>query len=502
VTAAHEELAAANAAIGELLAAGAEDRLRALPGVIHVSVGLKETGGTVTDRLAIRVYVEEKKATADVPPAELIPASVDGVPTDVNVVGTYDFTMDNGRYRPVEGGIQVTNRIIGLNDAGTGTQIAAGTLGCIATYDADRSPVLLGNWHVLMANSARTGDRIFQPAPSVLPPVDETDLPLRPADDADAVAKILDSRITDKVDGAIARIDVSSWCRCCGTDYRNEINGLSVDGHPPKNVISGRRAAVAGETVYKVGMHTGRTVGHVVDANFPSFSITRGVTTFTFTGQIQISSADATSRFSETGDSGSVVIGEDNFVVGLLFASDTQDPPSDRSFANHVADVCSALGITINFTTAADDHAGALLAVPSAPNVGADAYRAVRERLLREPSGAWLLELAEAHREEIVHLVNDDRRVTVAWHRAGGPALFAAVLNALRAGEEALPARERGVDAAEVLARMGEVLSVHGSPVLREAVEQHGPAVLAAVRGSERLDELLEQLNAHVPVHA
>ena len=57
---AQDELRDANRAVRELLAGGLEDELRSIPGVIHVSVGLKERGGVVTDELAIRIYVEEK----------------------------------------------------------------------------------------------------------------------------------------------------------------------------------------------------------------------------------------------------------------------------------------------------------------------------------------------------------------------------------------------------------------------------------------------------------
>ena len=498
-----DELIAANEAIRALLASGAEEQLRALPGVTHVSVGLKETGGRVTDQLAIRVYVDEKKPPGDLAPAERIPPEVDGVPTDVNLGETEAyFTADNARYRPVKGGIQITNRIIDLTDDGLRSQIAAATLGCIATYDADRSAVLLSNWHVLTDNTGRKGDAVYQPAPSVLPRVNPADLPLRPTDDTDSIANILDAKVTDKVDGAIARIDVSSWCRCCGIDYRNEINGLSLGGHPPTNVISGQRAAVGGETVYKVGAATGRTIGRVVDGGEThNISITRRGVTHAFTGQIVIASTDPTRPFAAKGDSGSVVIGEDNKIVGLQFASNDQAPPAARAYANHISDVCAALGITINFTAGAGTHAGAPLAVPSAlvvdPEAAAETYRAVRERLLREPSGAWLLQLAEAHREEIVHLVNDNRRVTVAWHRAGGPALFATVLNAVRSGSDELP----NADPANVLERMGAVLAAHGSTSLREAIEEHGPPALAALRESERLDELLAKLNTSVPSH-
>lgn len=503
----YEELAAAEQAVRDVLARGAEAELMAIPGVIGVAAGLKERGGTVTPQHAIRVYVREKKPEDALAPAERIPREIGGVPTDVNVVPDFGFNVDNTQYRPILGGIQISNRIIDSNAAMTGTQMSRGTLGCIATRTADKSPVLLSNWHVLMANFARKGDRVYQPAPTSIPPVSLGDLPLRPKpdDDTNAIGRIVDSVISDKVDGAIARIDVSSCCRCCGIDYKNEINGLSAGGQPASNFIRGQRAAVAGMTVYKVGMMTGRSVGTVVTPTMPSFGITSGGTTYNFTGQIEISSNDPVKPFSQHGDSGSVIIDNDGFIVGLLFGSNSASPPASRSVANHIADVCSQLGITINITPSGSSS-GARVAVPASvfvePGTGTEAYREVRARLLADPAGAWLMETADAHRIEVVNLVLNHRPVTVAWHRAQGPAFLAQALNTLRDGGDALPAPVAGVTLAAALARMGDALAAHGSAGLREVIEANRDAVLEIARGSTTLGEVLEKLNALLLVRA
>lgn len=484
----YAELVAKDQAIRDVLTDGAEARLRAFPGVLHVSVGLKVAGGRVTDRHSVRVYVQEKRPAGLVPPAERIPAEIGGALVDVNVVGRLDFTNDYTRYRPLVGGIQISNRIIDVNDAGTKTGIPAGTMGCIATLTADRSPVVLTNWHIMMGNGASIGDRVYQPPPSTLPPAELSELPIFPTDTTDAIGRIAKFAITGKVDAAVARIDVSSCCHCCGIDFRNEINGLSVDGHPPTNAVVGQRAAVSGMKVYKVGMQTLRTVGNVVDTDYPPFDITRNGETHTFTGQIEVACDDPTTRFTRSGDSGAVLVDDEGFVVGLHFASSSDDPPDHRSFANHIADVCSALGITIN-TTPPANTAGARIAVPAA-----ETYRAVSARLRAAPGGARLLELAERHRPEIVALVNHERHVTVAWHRVHGPALLAAVANTLRAGGDELPTTppDRSLDTA--LERMGAVLAEHGSAALRAALDADGPALLAAVRGSGTLTEVLAKL--------
>lgn len=503
----YEELAAAEQAIRDVLARGAEAELLAIPGVIGVAAGLKERGGTVTPQHAIRVYVREKKPEDALAPAERIPREIGGVPTDVNVVPDFGFNTDNTQYRPILGGIQITNRIIDSNPTMTGTQMSRGTLGCIATLTSDNSPVVLSNWHVLMANFARTGDRVYQPAPTSLPPVSLADLPLkpRPDDDTHAIGRIARHAISSKVDGAVARIDVSSCCRCCGIDYKNEIHGLSVGGQPASNLIRGQRPAVGGMTVYKVGMMTGRTVGTVVTPAMPSFGITAGGTTYNFTGQIEISSNDATRPFSQHGDSGSVIIDNDGFIVGLLFGSNSASPPAARSVANHIADVCSELGITINLTPSGTT-AGARVAVPAGvlvePGTGTEAYAEVRARLLSDPAGAWLMETADAHRIEVVNLVLNHRPVTVAWHRAQGPAFLAQALNALRAGEDALPAPVAGVTLAAALERMGDALAAHGSAELREVIRANRDAVLRIARESTTLGEALERLNALLRVRA
>jgi hypothetical protein len=484
--------------IRDVLARGGEQQLRSLAGVIHVSVGLRERGGAVTDDHAIRVYVREKLPLEQIAPAERIPPEIDGIPTDVNVVGEVEFTSDNARYRPLTGGVQISNRIIDLNDAGTGTEMSRGTLGCFATLVADGSQVLLSNWHVLAAHGALKGDRVYQPAPTSIPPTDLGDLPVRPRDDDDAVGKIVQTVVDHSVDCGVARLDLSSWCRSCGLDFKDEINAISVGGHPPTNGIAGQRAAVTGMNVFKVGQSTGRTAGRIVDTAFASFTITRGGTNYPFDGQILIKSVDA-NPFARHGDSGSVVIDQDGFIVGLYFSGNSAAPPNDQAFANHIEDVCSALGIRINVASAGG-HAGSRIAVPSAilaePNLGHEAYEAARERLRAEPAGRWLLDTAERHRVELVTLVNRTRPVTVAWHRAQGPAFLATALNELRAGGDSLPLEVNGQPLDAALERMGAVLSAHGSPALRADIEEHGAALLAAVRASSTLDELVAALDA------
>jgi hypothetical protein len=498
----YEELVAKNAALRKVLEAGAGEKLRRIPGVRHVSVGVKVRDRRPTDELCIRVYVRVKRPERELSPTERIPKMIDGVPTDVIVERPTEFTVDAARYRPLKGGIMISNQIIGLNASGTGTTMEAGTFGCTGTRNSDGAPVLLSNWHVIMANGARIGEPVFQPAPLDIPDVPLARLPVRRVDTEDIIAHISRAVVNETVDAAIAKLDVSSCCRCCGLDFRDEILGLSEGGKPPSNKILGLRAAVPQMKVYKVGITTGRTVGKVMDVNYDNLVARLAGVEYTFNGQIEIAADDPDEFFSRRGDSGAAVIDEDGYIVGLLFGS-TDVPPDHRAYANHIADVCQEMQITINLTqgggTAGERSAARRVTFPvEVSPTGAELYAKTRKRVESDPAGQWLWALAEEHREEIVTLVTTHRRVSVVWHRAGGPAIFATALNALRAGDdETLPVPPGGT-LESAMASVGIALAMHGSEKLRAALSRHRDALLGAARGSTTLTEFLDKLRPHV----
>lgn len=496
-----EQLKAENEAIRSMLSAGAEQQLLRIPNVLHVSVGLKERGGKIGDQLCVRVYVRVKKEREVVPADELIPAEINGVPTDVNVVGHFEFSDDNTKYRPIKGGIQISNRIIVLNDAGTGTEMSRGTLGCIAIDTTDDAPVILSNWHVLYGSAGRTGDKVYQPSPTSIPPSQLGDLPVRPTDDVDKIAVLRRQEISNSVDGAIAAIDVSSCCHCCGIHYSNEISGLSVAGRPPRNTIVGDEKAVSGMKVFKVGRSTGRTEGVVVDDNHPSFDITKDGTTHTFTGQIAIQNIDNTKPFSTHGDSGSVIINLDNKIVGLLFASGINVPVKGVqqpfvTIANHISDVFTALKIRIPYSQDVKVISGnALAAVPTVFEAPIpEPYRALRERLQNNEVTAKLFAIGQRHTDEIIYLVNHCRPVTVAWRRSEGPAILATVMGAVRDGHYRLPASIKGVAPYELLKRMQLVLSQHGSAALKETMDSAAVDLRDVFDDCNDLNDLLDRI--------
>lgn len=504
----NDQLRAENKAISDMLAAGPEQQLLAIPGVIHVSVGLKEKNGRVTDQLCVRVYVKDKKSKEAVPLAELIPADVNGVPTDVNTVGKFKFSTafgpptDNTKYRPIKGGIAITNRIWGrILDidrvpGGPDARMEYGTLGFIAIDNTDNAPVLVSCRHVLYANTDRPGDKVFQPVLTDLPPIISIEeLPYRPNDSDDKIGVLRRDAISDKVDGAIAAIDVSSCCHCCGVYYSNEINGLSVSARPPLNTITGDERAFGGMAVFKVGAKTERCEGTVVDADYPHFAIREEGITYEFSRQIAILNISPAGLFSGVGDSGSAIINDQNRIVGMLIGA-CPDAPF-YTIANHISDVLTQLNIRIPYSPNIIVTAGETLtdfppAVLEAPIPAP--YRALRERLQNHEVTAKLLAIGQRHSDEVTYLINHCRPVTVAWHRCRGPALLATVMSAVRDGHYRLPATVKGVTPYEVLKRMRVVLSQHGSKALKETMEAAQIDVEELFKDCDNLSVLIDRI--------
>ncbi|HKW08963.1 MAG TPA: hypothetical protein VJO33_01210 [Gemmatimonadaceae bacterium] len=508
----YEELVAAENAVFKQLAEGAEARLREIPGVFHVSAGMKEIGGRVTREMCIRIYVREKRPLESIPPRERIPKKIDGVPTDVLVPKTYQRLQDFSKHRPVKGGIAISNRVptpewILLPPPPKlvwGNPI--GTFGCTATRRTNKKPVLLSNAHVLLAGKAEKGAYIFQPGAADVHLGDPVPVPKN----KEMIATVVDSKFDVNVDCAIAELDVSSCCRCCcGIDFHDEINGLKGDdGRPPSDKIVDMRPPVSGLNVFKVGVN-GRTEGIISDKHHPlhQFPGDYGFPTLDLVDQISIGSTVDFGRFSAPGDSGAAVIDEQGWIVGLLFGSDKHpdNPMNPFSYANHIEKVCDALQIDINVTNP-HHTAGKPIAVPAFDVLGemdAEGYVAARERvlahpmaqhILADPAGAWLFALGETYRAEVVRLVTAHRPVTVAWHRAGGPALFAKGLEAFRAGRDTLPVPAHGETLDGALAKVGNALAAHGSASLRDAIATHREELLGAVRDSRTVDDVLKKL--------
>ena len=292
------------------------------PGVTGIDVGYKVVGGQRTDQVAIRVHVAAK--TDNIPDDQRVPAEIEGVVTDV-LERRYELHVltqpladmspqaDTTHYATLQGGVSMgPSRVINGS-------IYAGTLGAIVIDNATNQHVALTNFHVACVdNTFSNGDRMVQPS--------RIDSGVVPTDEFGSLAR---ETLSANVDGAVISIDSGRSSQCEIVDIGS---------------VRGTTTATLGMAVRKRGRTTLLTYGSV-DGLSGSVTINYGdgIGVRTLANQLSIA-ADTTRNplFSDHGDSGSVIVDDFGFVVGLLFAG-----AGTTTVANPIAAVLSELNISM-----------------------------------------------------------------------------------------------------------------------------------------------------------
>lgn len=299
----------------------AEAALLALPGVTAVDIGYKEVGGELTGQLAIRVHVAQKKAR--VANAEKVPTEIEGVVTDVlqrvyepqvaSLAVDAGALADTTHYTSLQGGISMgPSRVIG-------GFIFAGTLGAIVIDNANNQHAALTNFHVACVDSTwHVGDRMVQPS--------RIDTGVPPGDEFGAIVR---ATLSMNIDGALVSIDPGHANVCTIAEIGS---------------VKGTRTATLGMAVRKRGRTTGLTYGSVDGLNSTvNVDYGDGIGVHTLSNQISIrTDTSHNPLFSDHGDSGSVIVDGDGYVVGLLFAGS-----GSNTVANPIAAVLSELNISM-----------------------------------------------------------------------------------------------------------------------------------------------------------
>lgn len=111
--------------------------------------------------------------------------------------------------------------------------------------------------------------------------------------------------------------------------------------------------------------------------------------------------------------------------------------------------------------------------------------------LRQRPGGAALADAFAEHIEEVIALINRNRRVAVVWQRHKGPAfLRAAVDNGVSRGV-IIPQEVEGCPLEMLLLQMADALQSHGSPQLRNAIAEHFLQILRMAREGSSLTAAL-----------
>lgn len=307
--------------------------------VLGVGIGEKISEGRPTGLQAVKFFVRSKIPAAYLSPANLLPESVGGLPTDVEETGLLlpiakkrvataaaprakkkvaaapALPNPRQRYRPAPPGSS-----IGFRHPSHPQLKMAGTFGAVVTDDAGALYILSNNHVLADENRLPLGDPIFQPGL-----LDGGRL------NKDRIAELtrfvpLDPNGDNVVDAAIARaLDPSDLTR----------NILFIG--PPAGVS----AAQFDMIVHKFGRTTSYTAGRVTSLN-TDVVVAYDIGSVFFAEQIIIRSLTE-QPFSRPGDSGSLILERrSNNAIGLLFAGS-----DSHTVANHIQAVLDALAVRL-----------------------------------------------------------------------------------------------------------------------------------------------------------
>jgi hypothetical protein len=283
--------------------------------VVGVGIGERIAGGYHTGVMALKFLVRVKYGDDQLTASDRLPESVNGLPTDVEEVGTFRrFQTQNPRtmIRPAPPGCSV-----GFEDPGQNPM--AGTFGALVKRGTRR--FILSNNHVLAGeNRLPLGAPTFQPGflDAGVPPSTS------PIGRLSAFVELRASQ--NFVDCAIAEVDDP-------TLVTNSIIKIGV----PK----GATAAQNNMIVHKFGRTTGYRVGFI-ETTVMDVLVDYGIGTLAFEDQIIIRGLNG-QAFSDEGDSGALVVERNTGrAVGLLFAGS----PS-HTIANHIGLVFQALNVSL-----------------------------------------------------------------------------------------------------------------------------------------------------------
>jgi S1-C subfamily serine protease len=300
--------------------------------VVGVGIGEKVMDGKPTGVWALRFFVRVKFLEAHLDAAQVLPKTVDGLPTDVEQTGLFrrlpaprvargrtggaaaaEVPNPRAKIRPAQPGCSV-----GFRDPAN-QFVMAGTFGALVA-DASGSYVLSNNHVLADENRLAAGAPIFQPG-----------LLDGGKPDTDQIAELtrfvtLQAGVANQVDCAVARALKTSL-----------VSRDILQIGPP----AGATPAALDMLVHKFGRTTGYRAGRVTSVD-TDVAVQYETGRYTFESQIIIVGLNG-QGFSDAGDSGSLILERDSQrAVGLLFAGS-----SSHTIANHITDVLQALGVTL-----------------------------------------------------------------------------------------------------------------------------------------------------------
>lgn len=276
--------------------------------VVGIGLGYKTQNGFLTYKECIKVFVDKKISLNDLSYTNMVPKLYKGIKTDVVESGFCSCSGLTKRVRPVLCGYSVSPPFKNLT----------GTIGCLVTDGF--STFLLGNNHVFAnRNTLQLNTPILQPG------LDDG------GKTSQDVIALLSKFIPIKFNGILKK----------ETNYVDSAIAKVLDKNKVKADIAflGKPKGISSpsldQTVAKCGRTTELTLGKVTAIN-ATYTIGYGFKSALFKNQI------ITTGMAESGDSGSVLLDNKKYVLGLLAGTS-----AIITIYNNIHDVLNLLNVQI-----------------------------------------------------------------------------------------------------------------------------------------------------------
>lgn len=367
-----------------------------IPGVHGTSVGLKVKHGALTKTIAVLVYVNHKRPESSLPNGELLPKDIDGFPVDVIEDAIPEAHADDGKYRPLQGGIQIQ---VGNS---------YGTLGCLVRDLKTQNLCALSNQHVMGGGDSRVAQPKTDPV-------------------CDQIGNTVRSVISEKVDGAFCSLGAHGASGISSIVEIGEVTGVY-------NV----QVSDLPYAVRKRGRTTGLRNGHITAIYFQG----RRSDGWNFLDQQYIKTDDNSLNFSEPGDSGSAVVDLQGRVVGLLWGASTPNGCSSPIAAvQSELNIEVATGVKAAVVPYGETMTGQLETALRTTELGSKLWRTVRRTHTR-----------------VKHQFHVTPRLLVTWQQMPQQAIYDAITAATRNLDTTIPASLGGEDTVEVASRLRDAM--------------------------------------------
>jgi hypothetical protein len=273
---------------------------------------------------------------------------------------------------------------------------------------------------------------------------------------------------------------------------------IQNDMNPQLLRIAGTNAAVIGDHVRKIGRTSGLTNGTISAVNAPAGGKTAQVHIKPVAAETYTLIENGKKAFSDHGDSGSVILNDADEIVALLWSGDSDTDVVDVTFAcefNNVLSELSKAGIPVTIVNTPPGRAGSVKLVK--PGKKKIAYQ-YRSRLLATETGSLLVSIFEKHQEEVLDLVNHNRKVTVAWQRNSGPAFITHIAKGWKDPVYIIPAEVRKTSLQKLLVKMAAALKETGSAGLREDIKHYAIDLIELAGELDTIDGFFQRIEKQV----